>query len=88
MESGNGFTIQQQALQALEKSTKTLAVAYELLKQGNEIEGNRLRNEARSQRTISTLLLTKADHQSTGSTGVRSTPYSETFNFPGRAELP
>jgi hypothetical protein len=58
---GNRIRLQQQALEALEKSTKMYGVALNLLKQGNKAEGERVWNEARAQRTISTLLMTQAN---------------------------
>ena len=39
-----------------------LEVALELTKQGNRIEAERLRNEAQTQRTISTLLMSEANN--------------------------
>lgn len=53
--------LQQQALEALEKSTKMYGVALNLMKQGNKAEGERVWNEARAQRTISTLLMSQAN---------------------------
>ena len=88
MGSRDGFAIRQQALETLEKSTKTLEVAYELLKQGNETEAKRLRNEARSQRTLSTILMTTADRLMVDPKTVRPRRYSDSFNLPSRMELP
>ena len=88
MGSRDGFSIRQQALEALEKSTKTLEVAYELLKQGNETEAKRLRNEARSQRTLSTILMGTAERLMIDHKTVRSPRYADGFNLPGRLELP
>ena len=58
---GNRIRLQQQALEALEKSTKMYGVALNLMKQGNKAEAERVWNEARAQRTISTLLMTQAN---------------------------
>ena len=88
MGSRDGFSIRQRALEALEKSTKTLQVAYELLQQGNETEAKRLRNEARSQRTLSTILMTTADRLTIDHRTVRSQRYPDSFNLPSRVELP
>lgn len=68
MGSRAGLNLREQALEALEKSTKMFEVAFELLKQGNRAEAERLRNEARTQRTISTLLMAEANRQETKST--------------------
>lgn len=61
MGSREGMALRQRALEALEKSTKMFEVALELLKQGNYVESNRVRNEARTQRTISSLLMSEAN---------------------------
>jgi hypothetical protein len=53
--------LRKQALQALEKSTRMFDVAFDLLKQGNESEAERVRDEARAERTISTLLMAEAN---------------------------
>jgi hypothetical protein len=57
----DGLTLRRRALEALERSTKMLEVAIRLLKQGNRAESNRVKNEARTQRTISTLLMAEAN---------------------------
>lgn len=54
--------LRKQALQALESSTRMFDVAFDLLKQGNESEAERVRDEARHQRTISTLLMAEANN--------------------------
>jgi hypothetical protein len=59
--NSDGLTLRKQALEALETSTKMLEVAVRLLKQGNRAESDRVRDEARTQRTISTLLLAEAN---------------------------
>jgi hypothetical protein len=61
MASRDGLTLRKRALEALEKSTKMLDVAFDLLKQGNQSEADRVRNDARTQRTISTLLMAEAN---------------------------
>lgn len=55
-----GLRIRGEALEALEKSTRMLEVAFNLLTQGNYAEADRVRYEARTQRTISTLLMARA----------------------------
>lgn len=62
MRSREGFAIRELALAALEKSTRMLEVALELVKQGNHEEAARLRNEARTQRTNSMSLLAEANN--------------------------
>jgi len=54
-------TLQTQALEALEKSTKMFEVAITLLQQGNKDEADRIRNEARRQRTLSVWLMANAN---------------------------
>ena len=61
MRVSDGLTLRRRALEALERSTKMLEVAIRLLKQGNRAESDRVRNEARTQRTISTLLMAEAN---------------------------
>lgn len=62
MGSREGLTLREKALEALEKSTKMLQVALDLLTQGNQVESVRVRNEARKQRTISTFLMAEANN--------------------------
>ncbi len=62
MGSREGIQLRKQALQALESSTRMLDVAFDLLKQGNESEAERVRDEARHQRTISTMLMAEANN--------------------------
>jgi hypothetical protein len=57
-----GLTLREKALEALETSTRMLQVALDLLSQGNQVEATRVRNEARKQRTISTLLMAEANN--------------------------
>lgn len=61
MGSREGLTLREKALEALEKSTKMLQVALDLMMQGNQIEATRVRQEARKQRTISTFLMAEAN---------------------------
>jgi hypothetical protein len=60
METEDRLAIQQRALEALQKSTKTLEIAEQLLSVGNVKEAERLKNEAREQRNISVWLMTQA----------------------------
>ena len=62
MGSREGLTLREKALEALEKSTRMLQVALDLLTQGNQTEATRVRNEARKHRTISTLLMAEANN--------------------------
>ncbi len=76
MGSREGLSLRERALEALEKSTKTLEVAFGLLKQGNQAEADRLRDEARKQRTISTLLMAEANREETNPKIVSSQHYT------------
>ena len=62
-----GVTLRERAVEALQKSTRMLEVAVRLLKQGNRIEAERVRQQARAQRTISALLMAKANRLETSS---------------------
>jgi hypothetical protein len=62
MRGRDGLTLRKRALEALERSTQMLEVAVRLLKQGNCVESQRLKSEARRQRTISTLLMAEANN--------------------------
>jgi hypothetical protein len=66
-----GVTLRKMAVEALEKSTRMLEVAMRLLKHGNRAEADRVRREARVQRTISTLLMAKANQLETISAHTR-----------------
>jgi hypothetical protein len=48
------------------------AVAIELIKQGNGVEAERLRNEAHTQRTLSTLLMSEANRLERGIKSTRA----------------
>ena len=54
------LVLRERALSALEISTTMLAVAQNLLQQGNQREAARLRNEARYKRNESMLLMDEA----------------------------
>lgn len=69
--SSHALTLRKRALEALEGSTKMLLVAVRLLKQGNRAEADRVRDEARTQRTLSTLLLAEANRLELSSQGHR-----------------
>jgi hypothetical protein len=60
MGSRDGLALRQRALEALERSTRMLQVAIDLLEQGNSVESVRVRKEAQTQRAISTLLMAEA----------------------------
>jgi hypothetical protein len=62
MHESDGLALRKRALEALERSTKMLEVAVRLLKQGNRAESERVKSEARTQRTISTLLMAEANN--------------------------
>lgn len=61
----DGLELRKKALEILEKSTKMLEVALTLMKQGNRAEADRVRDDARRQRTISTLLMAEANQLET-----------------------
>jgi hypothetical protein len=60
MGSRDGLTLRRKALEVLEKSTRMLEVAVDLLEQGNQAESARVRKEAQTQRMNSTLLMAEA----------------------------
>ena len=62
MRGSDGLALRKRALEALENPTKMLEVAVRLLKQGNRAESERVKSEARTQRTISTLLMAEANN--------------------------
>jgi len=55
------LALRQQALEALEESTETLAIAEELLKTGHREAAIRLRDEARQKRSFSVLLMAQSN---------------------------
>lgn len=61
MGSKEGLTLRQRALSGLEQSTKMLEVAARLIRQGNVREASKVQKEARTLRTISTLLMAEAN---------------------------
>jgi hypothetical protein len=73
------LTQREMAVEALEKSTKMLKVASALRKQGNQIEADRLRDEARAQRIISTLLMAEANRLEQDFRIIRSQQNLHTF---------
>jgi hypothetical protein len=74
MRGSDGLTLRKRALEALERSTKMLEVAVRLLKQGNRVESERVKGQARTQRTISTLLMAEANNLEL---------HSPTYEYPG-----
>lgn len=68
---GEGITLRERAVEALQKSTRMLEVARRLFKYGNRTEAERVRREARAQRTISALLMAKANRLETYQRTVR-----------------
>ena len=55
------LALRQQALEALEESTETLAIAEELLNAGYREAAIRLRDEARQKRSFSVLLMAQSN---------------------------
>ena len=60
MDQDLALVLRERALSSLESSTTMLAVAQNLLQQGNQREAVRLRNEARYKRNESILLMDQA----------------------------
>ena len=60
MDQDLAFVLRERALSALESSTTMLAVAQNLLQQGNQREAVHLRNQARYKRNESILLMDQA----------------------------
>ncbi len=81
MGSREGLALRQLALEALEKSTKMFELAFKLQTQGNQVEAERVRNDARTQRNISTILMTEANYQEVDSNSVSSQRYPGIINF-------
>ena len=72
MQKELNVTLSERALEALEKSTKLLRVADQLESQGNLAESERLREQGRSQRSISVWLMAQANNAASGSGTGRS----------------
>ena len=70
------LALRERAVAALQTSTTMLKVAQNLLKQGNQTEADRLRNEARYKRNESILLMDQARSVEQRSSNV--------VRFPGR----
>ena len=83
MGTSEGLTLRKRALEALERSTRMLEVAIRLLKQGNRAESDRVKAEARTQRTISKLLMAEANNLELSSQAFR---YSENIRHAGRTQ--
>lgn len=60
MDQDVALALRERALAALEMSTTMLTVAQNLVKQGNQKEADRLRNEAKYKRNESILLMDEA----------------------------
>src|ERR1700687_229376 len=67
MRSREVLKLRQRALETLQKSTRMLEMAFDLLKHGNPVAAQNLTDEARTHRTISTLLMTQAHTLETSS---------------------
>jgi len=85
MRGNDGLTLRKRALEALERSTRMLEVAIRLLKQGNRAESERMKGEARTQRTISTLLMARANNLDLYS---RTHPFSANNRLAGERRTP
>src|SRR4029077_8657777 len=78
MDQGLALALRERALSALESSTTMLAVAQNLLPQGNSREAARLRNEARYKRNESILLMDQARKVEYGSSNLIRFPERKT----------
>ena len=87
MGSQEGLTLRQKALEALERSTRMLQVALDLLTQGNELEAARVQKEARRHRTISTLLMAEANNLEMNRDIVRSQQFRSITNHKTLTEV-
>jgi hypothetical protein len=67
--------LREQAMEALQESTKMLEVACNLLKQGNRKEAKRLQREARTKRNVSVSLMVKANALENASRNKRESHY-------------
>ena len=72
------LVLRERALSALESSTTMLAVAQNLLQQGNRREAAHLRNEARYKRNESILLMDQARKVEQGSSNLIRFPERKT----------
>jgi hypothetical protein len=61
MNQERSMPLREQAMEALEESTKMLEVACNLMEQGNRKEAERLHKAARSKRSVSVLLMARAN---------------------------
>ena len=78
MDQDLALALRERALFALESSTTMLAVAQNLLQQGNNREAARLRNEARYKRNESILLMDQARKVEQGSSNLIRFPERKT----------
>jgi len=62
MSNQQTMPLREQAMEALEESTKILEVACNLMEQGNRKEAERLHKAARTKRNVSVLLMAKANN--------------------------
>ena len=77
MDQELALALRERALSALEVSTTMLTVSESLLRQGNQREAARLRNEARYKRNESILLMDQAKKVEQGSSNVLRFPGSK-----------
>ena len=78
MDQELALALRQRAVAALQTSTTMLKVAQNLLKQGNQTEADRLRNEARYKRNESILLMDQARSVEQRSSNVVKFPHRNT----------
>jgi hypothetical protein len=87
MEQDLALALRQRALSALEVSTTMLTVAQNLLKQGNQREAVRLRNEARYKRNESILLMDQARDADLHAANILKFPDRKTSEAPPEGRL-
>ena len=82
MDQDLALVLRERALSALESSTTMLAVAQNLLQQGNQREAAHLRNEARYKRNESILLMDQARRVEQRSSNILRFPDRKTGELP------
>jgi hypothetical protein len=78
MEQELALALRERAVAALQTSTTMLKVAQNLMRQGNDAEADRLRNEARYKRNESILLMDQARSVEQNSSNVSRFPERNT----------
>lgn len=87
MDQELALALRERAVAALQTSTTMLKVAQNLLKQGNQTEADRLRNEARYKRNESILLMDQARSVEQRSSNVVKFPHRDTGPLPSKRNM-